>query len=246
MTRNITALMALALSLGACASEVDNKPAAEVAPAPPPAEKLEEPAGKATMLKANAESSSISFVGAKVTGDHTGTFGKIDGTGKLEGGELTATTWTVDLSSVETDAEKLTGHLKTADFFDVEQFPTATFESSSIAKTDDGHEVKGTLDLHGQKNEITFPATIAVIDNGASLKAEFTIKRFDWGIEYPGKADDLIKDEVLLKVDVALDGPAGAKGGPVGVGAPGKMPGKANTVIGSKAGGKAGGKAKGN
>ena len=236
--------MALALALGACASEVDNKPAAEVAPPPPPAEEPEAPAAGAVMLKANVESSSISFVGAKVTGDHAGSFGKIDGTGKLEGGELTATTWTVDLDSVETDAEKLTGHLKTADFFDVEQYPTSTFESTSISKTDDGHEVKGTLDLHGQKNEITFPATIATTDNGATLKAEFTIKRFDWGIEYPGKADDLIKDEVLLKIDVALDGPTGeaqaeAKPMPAGIAPPGKAPG-------AKGGKAKGGKAKGN
>jgi polyisoprenoid-binding protein YceI len=98
------------------------------------------------------------------------------------------------------------GHLKSPDFFDVAQFPTATFTSTAIKAGAEGgatHTVTGTLDLHGVKKSITFPATIAVGADTVSVKSEFAINRKDFNIVYPGKPDDLIKDEVLLKLDIA-------------------------------------------
>lgn len=104
------------------------------------------------------------------------------------------------------DDEKLTGHLKSPDFFDVEKFPKASFTSSAIAeKAGDGgvtHEISGELDLHGVKKAITFPAKLKVESTAASGEAEFTINRKDFGIVYAGMPDDLIKDEVLLKLSL--------------------------------------------
>lgn len=208
----ILLLAGLGLGLGACESEIDGKAEAEVAeppaeqPAEAPADAPAEEAGETTMLKAVPESSKIGFVGAKVTGDHTGEFKKIDGVGKLQGGALTSMTWTIDMASVESDHPKLTGHLKSDDFFAVEQFPTATFEATGFKATEGqpNTEVTGTLEMKGVEKQITFPAQVDVQDGTATVKAEFTIKRFDWNIEYKGKADDLIKDEVLIKADVTL------------------------------------------
>ena len=59
--------------------------------------------------------------------------------------------------------------------------------------------VKGTLDLHGVKKEISFPAKVTVEETKASIGAEFTLMRKDFGIVYPGKPEDLIRDEVLVK-----------------------------------------------
>ena len=66
----------------------------------------------------------------------------------------------------------------------------------------DGYSVTGTLDLHGVTKNISFPATIEVSDDGVRAQAEFVIKRFDFGIVYPGKADDLIRDEVVIRLDL--------------------------------------------
>ena len=73
------------------------------------------------------------------------------------------------MDSIWTDTEKLTGHLKSADFFDVAKFPKSTFESTEIkagssdAKAKDAtHTVTGNLTLHGVTRSIQFPAKIAV------------------------------------------------------------------------------------
>ena len=113
---------------------------------------------------------------------------------------------TIDANSLWSDDERLTGHLKSADLFDVENHPTASFNSTAIAANDDGtYTLTGNLDLHGVTKQISFPATISLSESGFTANAEFSIKRFDFGIEYPGKADDLIRDEVLIKLDLTSE-----------------------------------------
>jgi polyisoprenoid-binding protein YceI len=146
-------------------------------------------------------------VGSKVTGKHEGKFEKISGSislasGKAEGGRITLE---ADTASVKSDQEKLDGHLKSPDFFDVEKFPKAIFTSSQIkAGGANGatHTITGELDLHGVKKSISFPATVTITPDAASGTAEFVINRKDFGIVYPGKQDDLIRDDVLLKLSL--------------------------------------------
>ena len=113
-----------------------------------------------------------------------------------------------DTTSLWSDNDKLTGHLKSPDFFDVEKFPTATFTSTSIVAAADGFTVTGNLDLHGMQKSITFPAQIEAGAETVTAKAEFSIMRFDFGIVYPGMPDDLIRDEVVVTFDVVAT-PAG-------------------------------------
>ncbi|MCB1055013.1 MAG: YceI family protein, partial [Acidobacteria bacterium] len=93
---------------------------------------------------------------------------------------------------------------KSADFFDVETYPTATFHSTGVAagETEGTYSVTGDLTLHGVTKQITFPATIAVTDDEVSAQAEFSINRFDFDIKYPGKPDDLIREEVVIGLDI--------------------------------------------
>ena len=63
----------------------------------------------------------------------------------------------------------------------------------------------GNLDLHGIVKQISFPAQIQITDSGFTAEAEFSIKRFDFDIVYPGKPDDLIRDEVLIKLNVSSE-----------------------------------------
>lgn len=202
---SLVALIAFGLTLGACAADpAADAPEATVTEAP--AAEPEGAAAAAGTSYAFAETSTISFVGSKVTGSHEGGFNAFQGTMEVAGDDLSTTAVRVEIQtdSLWSDNDNLTGHLKSADFFDVENHPTATFESTSVAANEDGtYTVTGNLDLHGVTKSITFPASIEKTEAGTyATKAEFSIKRFDFGIVYPGKADDLIRDDVLIKLDL--------------------------------------------
>jgi len=191
------------LSTLGCEDPAKDKPKAEVtAPATAAA-----PAQGGETLRFSATDSKIEFVGAKVTGKHDGSFGLFTGTVNLVGSDPTKSSVSVeiDASSLSADNPKLTGHLKSADFFDVEKFPKARFESTSIkAGGDKGatHTVTGNLELHGVKKSITFPAALKVEPGKTTVDAEFAINRKDFGLNYPGKVDDLIKDDVVIKLTI--------------------------------------------
>jgi polyisoprenoid-binding protein YceI len=150
--------------------------------------------------------SSLRYVGAKVTGKHEGSLGTFSGSVQLVDGDPTKSSVTaeIDLRSITSDTEKLTRHLKSADFFDVEKFPRGSFKSTSIKAGGAGgasHTVSGNLELRGVTKQISFPATIKIAD-GVRVEAEFAINRKDFGINYAGMADDLIKDDVLIKLTI--------------------------------------------
>lgn len=159
--------------------------------------------------------SSIGWVGSKVTGSHEGGFHDFSGEVTVADGAPQSVTIDIDTNSIYSDTERLTEHLKSADFFDVEQYPTATFTSTSIEPGAAAGEytVAGDLELHGVTKNIRFPATIEVMPDGVTADAEFSIKRFDWNINYEGKADDLIRDEVLLQLDIQTQGLPGEAAG---------------------------------
>ena len=111
----------------------------------------------------------------------------------------------VDVASMTTDTDQLTGHLKSPDFFDVAKFPKANFESTSIqvgGSSGATHTIVGNLTMHGITKSVTFPATIKLEPSAIDATSEFAINRKDWGLVYPGMPDDLIKDEVLLKLSL--------------------------------------------
>ncbi len=169
----------------------------------------------ATPEGGSALSGDIIFTGSKVTGSHTNKFSNWSGhvvleDGKAVGGSLA---FRVDMSAIVADFEKpndwskkLEKHLRDGDFFAIDKFPTSEFTSTDIKAGGEGgtHTVSGKLTMRGVTKDVNFPATIA-IDAAAKTvtgKAEFSINRKDFGIEYPGKPDDLIRDGVVLKIDV--------------------------------------------
>ena len=204
----LAATLPALLSLAACEDPAKDKPKATVAPASsaqPAADKPKAAAATTETLDVDAATSTVGFIGSKVTGKHEGKFEKISGKisladGKAEGGKIS---FEVETASVKTDAADLDKHLKNADFFDVEKFPKATFTSTEIkAGGTNGatHTITGDLDLHGVKKSITFPVTITIAPDAATGTAEFSINRKDFGIVIAGKPDDLIRDDVLLKL----------------------------------------------
>lgn len=218
-------LLAAGLAMAAgCKSEIDNKTAATVsestgseATGDEKAAEAEADEAEARELSVATDQSSIGWVGAKVTGDHTGGFKTFDGKLVEKGGEVEKVEFTVDTTSVFSDTEKLTGHLKSADFFHVEEHPKATFTSKKIAQKESknaegktySHQVTGDFTIRGVTKELTFPANITVAESKVKASTEFTFNRFDFGIAFKGKPDDLIRKEVLLKVDLVA--PANAE-----------------------------------
>lgn len=192
----------LSLLTVACANPAEDKPKAVTGEAAP--------AGTSTAGGENysiaPDNSKIQFVGSKVTGSHNGSFEKFSGVINYQGQpETSRVNITIDMNSVTTDDPKLTAHLKTPDFFDVATYPQATFESTQItAGSDKGgtHTVTGNLTLHGVTKSITFPATIAVNPGAITVNSSFAINRKDFGINYAGASDNLIRDEVVLTLQV--------------------------------------------
>ncbi len=186
----------------------DNDPVGDAAKTEPsaPVEEKAQPAEEqaAVQFEISGDNSAVEFVGAKITGKHEGKFTKPSGVVALVDGDpsKSSVNVSIDMDSFSTDSEKLDGHLKSPDFFDVEKYPKSTFVSTSIAKKGDLYEVTGNLELHGVKKSITFPAKIEAGNETISVSAEFGINRKDYEIVYPGKPDDLIKDEVLIKLSL--------------------------------------------
>jgi polyisoprenoid-binding protein YceI len=173
---------------------------AAAAPAAPSAA----PSAALVELPLSKSSGTISFVGAKISDKHAGNFADFSGKISLSPGspEGSKVAVTIPIASMVIEPAKLKGHLLTPDFFDVEKFPTASFESTSIAKSGDKYSVTGNLTLHGVTKAITFPAAITAGSDSASIKTEFGINRKDFGIVYPGMPDDLIQDQVLIQLDL--------------------------------------------
>jgi polyisoprenoid-binding protein YceI len=160
-----------------------------------------------TVYEFSQDGSKLEFVGAKVTRKHDGSFktfsGKIQSPdGKAENSAIIAE---IDIASLTVDEPKLTNHLKTPDFFDAAKFPKATFVSVAVKPGGENgatHTITGNLSLHGVMKSISFPAKVQFTADAANAEAEFAINRKDFGIVYPGMPDDLIKDEVLIKLSI--------------------------------------------
>ena len=151
------------------------------------------------------DKSSIEFTGSKITGSQSGGFKKFAGHFTLNEGATLPTSGVIiiEMDSLYSDSEKLTGHLKNADFFDVEKFPTSTFTMTEVKETaSQSYELSGNFNLHGITKNITFPATTIKEGDTLKLKAEFDINRKDFGIIYAGKTDDLIRDEVVIRLNM--------------------------------------------
>lgn len=147
--------------------------------------------------------SQVNFVGSKITGSHNGGFKAFTGYFTIKDGAPVGNDHKVviDMKSAYADNEKLTGHLKSPDFFDVEKFPEATFDVTTIAKSSDtAYTVSGNFTLHGKSKNISFPATVSQNGDAVKIDSKFNINRKDFDIVYAGKVDDLIRDEVVIEL----------------------------------------------
>jgi polyisoprenoid-binding protein YceI len=110
----------------------------------------------------------------------------------------------VKVNSVDTRNENRDKHLRTADFFNVAEFPFITFKSKSVEKAGDKLKVTGDLTMHGVTRPITlevktWPAKDTEQGRKAGVETIFTIKRSDFGMD-TYVAEGRLGDEVTLMV----------------------------------------------
>lgn len=118
---------------------------------------------------------------------------------------------TVQMASVDTGDTTRDEHLRTSDFFDVENFPTMTFRSTGLTGSGSDYELKGDLTIRGVAKPVTFKLEVGGIGQdpwgGTRLGFEATtsISRKDFGLEYNAALEAggvLIGDKVTIELDV--------------------------------------------
>ncbi|MCS6834248.1 MAG: YceI family protein, partial [Flammeovirgaceae bacterium] len=179
-----------AMLLAACTqktTETQNQPKEEVTVASPV---TEEP--KPTMVDGKytvvSDATTLKWIGKKVGGEHFGKVKVTEGSFDWANGTIAGGSFTIDFNTItvedipadNADNAKLTGHLKSADFFDVAKTPTATFTITKVEPITDGtgtHKITGDLAMKGKTNSIEFPATITPTADGATVTAKIVFDR---------------------------------------------------------------------
>lgn len=128
-------------------------------------------------------------------------------------------TATIDLASFDTGNEQRDNHIRSADFFDIDKYPTMTYRSSAVRAAGDGFVVDGELSLHGVTRQV--PLKVEIIGFGpdpfggtrAGFSATGEINRRDFGIDISMPIDGggvVVGDKVqlLLEIEAVLQAPA--------------------------------------
>lgn len=177
--------------------------------------------GAGDSLTVDVVSSVINWKGTKPLGAHNGTISLKEGNLIIKGDSLVAGKFIIDMNTIKCldledpeTSQKLVGHLESADFFDVEKYPEATFTitgSELITGNDSvNYIISGNLKMKDTERNISFGAKIS--KDGDLYKAEtvpFTIDRTQWGITYKsasilaGLKDGAINDNIELQISIS-------------------------------------------
>lgn len=140
---------------------------------------------------------------------HTGTIAVQSGSLSIENGVVTGGTFTADLTGInptddgydeENTKEKLVGHLSSDDFFNVAEYPTATFEVTGS----EGSSVMGNLTVRGKTNAETVENVTVMEENGSVVvTGDLTFDRTKYDVNFStGAADKVLSNDITLKVKV--------------------------------------------
>lgn len=124
--------------------------------------------------------------------------------------EASRVSFVVQAESIDTDNDRRDQHLRSADFFHVEKFPTLSFESKKVTEAGDELQVTGDLTIHGVTREVTIPveflgSMVTPMGTRAGFATEFAIDRKDFGITWNQALDQggaILGDEVEIEIDV--------------------------------------------
>ena len=148
------------------------------------------------------ENSKITFVGGSSIVDHAGEFTEFDAeltldesdTSNVSNAQLSIT---IDMTSAVTDSAGLDNHLLKDDFFDSENYPEATFTSTSITEGDAGmYELTGDFTVKGTTKSMTVPVMIT----DEYIKGTFELPRKEFGIGNDSYGDKLLNETVPVTI----------------------------------------------
>lgn len=179
-----------------------------------------------TQYEIDTDASTIEWRGTKPTGEHRGTIDIQSGTFTATQEEIESGTATIDMNSItvtdeeisDEDRTNLENHLKgtvegkETDFFNVEKYPTATFEVTGITEEEGQKKMQGNLTIKEDTKNIEFPVTTSINENELTLESEtFTIDRTDWNVNYGSKSvfdnlgDNFISDNMELTIKITAN-----------------------------------------
>lgn len=214
MKNNLLVAVIASLLLVACASAPDADKASTV-------EQQNAASLQGEVYSIDTTASTVTWIGTKPTAQHTGTFLLDSGAVAVNNDQLTGGTFLIDINSLTNlDLEgeykgKLEGHLKSADFFDVEKYPVSKFVITKVEPFDSSkaksvlanpnYLISGNLTLKDSTKNVTFPAVVNVSANTVEAKANFNIDRSQWGMSYGNDQslqDKFIRPEVNIQFDL--------------------------------------------
>jgi polyisoprenoid-binding protein YceI len=167
-------------------------------------------------VRVNTDNSTVKWKGSKIADGHEGLIKIQKGVLMIEHGKLVGGEFGIDMTSIiNTDIESekykemLEGHLKSDDFFNVEDFPTSTINITKVLpiETEDGNYlIMADLTIKGITHAITFQANVTIKGLHFSAIAKIKIDRTKWDIKYNSGnffkdlGDKLILDEIVFDV----------------------------------------------
>ncbi len=183
-----------------------------------------EPAAEASEMaheyKVDTANSEIRWEGSKPTGKHHGTIDLSSGSFSVNRGTVEAGKFVIDMNTItDEDLEgeqkaNLEAHLKgtaegkEGDFFNVQEYPNATFELTGV----EGNMVKGNLTIKDKTNPIEFPASVTINGDKLNLRSEtIELDRTKWGVNYgsksifPNLGDQFISDSIKITVSIVAN-----------------------------------------
>lgn len=156
--------------------------------------------------------SNVGFEVRHLLTDVGGEFHDFDGTivYDAENPENSSVEVTVQAASIDTDNEKRDDHLRSEDFFAVEQYPTLSFKSTSVEDAGDGMlNVTGDFTIRGVTKRITIPVEVlGVMGDKAGFATEFVIDRQEYGVNWNRALDQggaILGDNVTVDLDFEVD-----------------------------------------
>lgn len=211
MLKRIALLLFATFVLAGCATKTS------VAPEKPSAKNEPISTTVSGTFQVDPVASVVRWNGKKVLvpSKHTGTISIAEGQLNLEKGLLKSGSFTLDMPSI-TDEDlqgeskaKLEGHLKSADFFDVEQFPTAKLViESSKELSGNEYQLSGKLTIKGVTQPVEFKAAATMEDGTLKTQAAIEIDRTLWNVKYgSGKFFEGLGDKVIddkIGFDISL------------------------------------------
>ncbi len=170
----------------------------------------------ADVYQVDTNVSEVKWLATKITGRHDGTVAIASGEIELEGETLVGGTATIDMTSIkvsdisdEGTNQKLVGHLKSDDFFGVDEHPTATLKLKKVTGGENGrYTVLGSFKIKGKTAQVEFPVDMYKQGDTYVAKTEIKLDRTDFDVRYgSGKffenlGDKTIHDEFTLEVEI--------------------------------------------